>query len=242
MIESKSKKVISVEEEILRTYSADRLNDIFRRFFRSYLAEAPSLFSDWNLNPKEFEGLSIRKREIVRLMAIVFSDETLFNKWFNQLPYMVSKVLETVIWEGTQEIGHLDQRTKGNILKNENLNDLDADLTNTEYCLFFITKLVKEKQKGSYLFYFDLPLTVRKRLKTYFPKPKGYELNALKSPKETEFTFTDQQKILSLLPLVLDYIAQGNLQQTKSGKPRKVSLNQLLKYTEIEEFFPQLKI
>ena len=237
MIDPGTIKTLSLEEEILQAYTSDQLDDLFRRHFQTFLQETPSLYRDWNLNPKAFGGLSIRKREIVRLLGIVFSEEVLFAQWLQRLPYMVSKVLETVIWEGKQEIGFLDQRTKGNIRFKISANELELETLNPEYCLFFISKLEGEKLKGESYYYLDLPRTLRKKLKAFYPKPSGYELKALKSPRETTITFCDQQRILSLLPLLLDYIEQGNLQQTKSGKPRKTSLNQLLKYTELEEFY-----
>ncbi len=238
MVEINGNREITLEEAVLAQYTPDRLDDIFRRYFKDLLDLAPQLESNWNLKKREYEGLSVRSKEIARLISIVFSDREIFEIWLDKLPYMVAKVLETLTWEGQQEIRNLDDRTKGRILPDASSTQLDDSSLNPDFCLFILTKQGNTTTNGDTLYYFSLPLVMRKKLKSHLPKPKGYYLKSLKSLKPTDFEFVDQNQIQTNLPIIFDYVKRGSLKITKSGTPRISSLLEIMRLTEMEEFFP----
>ncbi|MBU2513600.1 hypothetical protein KJ966_19840 [bacterium] len=238
MIHINGNKEITLEETILEQYPPDILDDIFRRYFRDLLDLAPQLESNWNLKKKEYQGLSIRSKEIARLISIVFSDKEIFEIWLDKLPYIVAKVLETLAWEGQQEIRHLNSRAKGRILPEASSKKPDYSLLKPEFCLFILTKQTNSQASGDDFYYFSLPQVVRKKLKSHLPKPKGYYLKPLKSLQSTDYEFADQNRIQSNLPVIFDYFKRGGLKITKSGAPRISSLLEIMRLTEMEEFFP----
>ncbi len=237
MNRSNSDNGLSLEEELHQHYSADRLEDLFHLYLKKFLNAHPVLLKDWNLNYKEFEGLSIRKKEIVRLFAIICSDKELFLSWFGDLPFLPSKILESIVWEGRQLLSDLNKRTKGNIFDSlEESPDLNA--IRQDYCLFIVIRIPFKFPDKKPLVYFDIPTSLRRKLKQHLPFPKGYDLKPLKSPEQTEYTYADRGRILESLPIALEFIRQGKLQCNKSGSPHKRSLNRLNQMTNLSEFFP----
>ncbi len=230
---------LSLDETLDRSYDSGKLDDIFHTYLSKFLDQHPDIFDEWGLNPEEFNGLSIRKKEIVKLLSILLSDRQLFSKWFGTLPYMVTKVLETIVWEGKQEITELNRRTKENLLvSSTEQNGITLDDINIDFCLFLFKESKYSQTTGEKNYYLDLPVLVRKKLKNQLPIPQGYHLKPLKSPNNTEFIYEDNERILKTLPLVITFIRQDNLKLTKNGTPHKNSIVRLAEYCESAEFYP----
>jgi hypothetical protein len=237
MKDKKPDEDFSLEEEIHQYYSHDQLDDIYRRYFSDFLKTASHYFSEWNLDQTEFEGLAIRKRELVRLVAITLSDSTIFAAWLERLPYMVTRVLETITWEGKQPIEALNARTKGDIVLSSAVDTLELETINPAYCLFLPASFPHWTPDGSPVIGLDLPATVRKKCKRYLPTPKGYTLRPLKSPEDTAFLFVDRELTLQSIGIVHEFVQQGRLESTKSGLLRKQSLSRLGQQTGLTEFY-----
>lgn len=233
-----SNNELSLDEEILEFYSSDLLDDIFRVHLKSFLAATNKYFEIWNLDRREFEGLTIRKREIARLFAITLSDEEIFISWFKSLPYMVRKVFETITWEGKKLIVDLNTRTKGDILLGKDLYTLNRDGINADYCLFLLDINKHKDFEGNPVIRFSLPWVVRKFCRRHLPKPKGYYLKGLKSPEPTKYEFCDRGKFLDTIPVLNEFVNQGHLEITKNGMLSKLSLARLSKQCDLVEFFP----
>lgn len=229
---------LSLDEELLRHYSPDLLDDIFRVHLKSFLAHAGKYYEIWNLDKREFEGLTIRKREIARLFSITLGDEEIFNSWFKSLPYMVHKVFETIVWEGDKDIVDLNARTKGDILSGDDLQNLNRDSLNSEYCLFLLDIKKHKDFEGNPVVCLTLPWMVRKFCRRHLPKPKGYYLKALKSVEPTKYQFCDKGRILNAFPVLKEFIGQGNLEVTRNGMLSKLALARLSKQSDLDEFFP----
>ncbi|MCP4753097.1 MAG: hypothetical protein GY866_19590 [Proteobacteria bacterium] len=226
-------------EEILdKTYSSDKLTTVYKTYLVEFIENNPQIFQEWGLNGKEFEALYIRKKQLVKLLSIVFSDGVLFKEWLKLLSESVRTVLERVVWEGGQDIGKLEKQLKEKILirKKERYGG-SSYLAKDEYC--FLPALNRKSAWGSgggHMF-FDLPPLIRTKLKPFFPPPDGFELRTTTSTPKTDFIYRNQGTILKELPLVINYIQQGQLKLTKSGIPQKSALSQLQKYCEAEEFY-----
>jgi hypothetical protein len=238
MIKEAPNHSLSLEEELHQSYPEDALDDVFLHHFEKFLDKSPNIFEEWNLDRKEFTGLSIRKREIVRLFAIVFSDRELFNAWFAQLPFSTAKVLESIVWEGKQSIFELDKRTKGRVLLEPETRSFFRNEIHQDFCLFQVSQIPIKFPDKETLVYLDIPSGLRKKLKLLLPHPKGYHLKPLKTPQATLFSFFDHESILECLPVAMEYIRQGKLQCTNKGTPHKRSLHQLAKVTGLREFYP----
>ncbi len=229
---------LSLDEEILQSYSPDLLDDIFRVYLKPFLSETNKYFEIWNLDKREFDGLTIRKREIARLFSITLEDEEIFHSWFKTLPYMVHKVFETIVWEGDKLILDLNARTKGDILLTDDVQYLNRDSIQSEYCLFLLDIKKHEDFEGNPVIRLSLPWAVRKSCRRFLPKPKGYYLKALKSIEATKYQFCDKGKILDAVPVLNEFIAQGHLEVTRNGMLSKLALARLSKQCDLHEFFP----
>ena len=234
-----SENDLSLEEAFLHSYPADILDDIFQIHFREFLQTTPHFFTEWNLNRKDYEGLTLRKRDIVRVMAITFSDAHLFDAWFKQLPYLVSRVFESIIWEGRQAVIDLNQRTKGDILQNIEPEAIAYDTLNPDYCIFVLCTSAWVPPGKEKTIYFDLPGPLKKRSRVYLPKPRGYELKPLKTTEPTAYLFADNEAILESMQVCIRFIREGALDTTKGGEIRKQSLTRLQQQTGLSEFFPE---
>lgn len=230
---------VSLEEEIHHYYTHDQLDEIYRRFLADFLKTIPAYFDVWNLDYKEFEGLTIRKRELVRLLAITLSDVTIFTTWFSRIPYLVARVLETLVWEGKQPLEALNARTKGDLLSPSSTHKNDIAVINPDYCLFLQTSFPHWQADGSAVSGLDLPATVRKACKRFLPKPKGYILKPLKPPEDTACYFADREAILRALGIIQEFVGHGKLESTKSGSPSKQSLSRLSQQSGLTEFYPE---
>lgn len=229
---------LSLDEEILQCYSPDLLDDIFKIHLKSFLATTNKYFEIWNLDKREFEGLTIRKREIARLLAITFSDEGIFISWIKSLPYMVCKVFETIVWEGDKQIVDLNARTKGDIYLGEDLKRLNRDHLKSDYCLFLLEFKKHEDFDGNPVINLSLPWSVRKSCRRHLPKPKGYYLKALKTIGPTRYQFYDKGRILNAFPVLNEFIGQGHLEVTRNGMLSKLALARLSKQCDLDEFLP----
>ena len=223
----------TLEEEINNLYSSTALQDIYKRYLAIFLESQPQIFAEWGLIKNVFQGLSIRKSELARLLSIIFSDRTVFRKWFETLPIMVKKVLKTIIWEGAKNISRLNKKTGQEILRQNSLSPAGT-IINEDYCFFLV---IEKKGRRKIRQSFDLPPTVKNKLKTFLPTPGGYTLKPLKTLDKTEFVFKNNDTILKDLLLIINFIQLGNLKKTKNGTPRKASIHKLRDLCESEEFY-----
>lgn len=227
----------SLDEAIEILYPPDSLDDIYQLYLSRLLEQNPVLFGEWGLSKRNFEGLSIRKKEIAKLFSIILSEKELLIELNNSLPYMVSRVLYTITWEGKKDIDEINRRTKGHLYIDDQSTPFTRAMLNPEYCLFTLSGSEITSLKGEKKVFLDLPQQIRRKLKVYLEKPAGYYLKPLKNPEKTDYIFRDQGRVLDKLHLLYSYIEQGNLHLTKSGLPRKSDIAKLQNFMDLKEFY-----
>lgn len=228
-----------LEQIIDYSYNADILRKIFARYLKD-------LCDISRLNLKgEFKPHMLNKMQSIEALSAVFLDKDLFDKFLNNLPDTVRKVLFRLTWEG----GHLDaaliekeystpvikKRDKhlryyqGNVM--DILNDYLIIPVRAQYGLY------SNSVGSDYKYYFYLNPELSILFKKYLPKPRGYDLIFQDEIGDTGFFCKNNDEIVSHINLLASYIKNGNLYYSKNGKILKSSLSNMKKYCDIREFF-----
>lgn len=230
-------KSLTIDEELVKFYPPDVLDDIFRVHFLPFFQSHIDHYKEWNLNKRDFEGLSLRIQDIVNVISITLTEESLFLTWFDHLPYMVSKVYETLVWEGRKSVFELNERTKGKILLSSELEDIGLDCIQKDFHLFLLSPKKTNLDANEKYYHLELPNNIRIKSRAYLPKPKGYYLYPIKNIENTSKDFLDQGKILQFFRIIHEYVNQGNLVLNKDGSLKKNQIKKLQQIASIEEFF-----
>ena len=86
----------------------------------------------------------------------------------------------------------------------------------------------------------SLPPSVRSWLKPYFPKPEGYNIQALaEEPKvtKTRFLFSDPTQSLQTIASTADFLTRSKIKMLASGEPAKSSIREIQKAVSPKEFY-----
>ena len=84
---------------------------------------------------------------------------------------------------------------------------------------------------------------IRDILRLFFPLPEGYQLIAQKSPKKTDFTYSNEDEILAFIRVISDMLENNLVEFGKTNqKPLVKTLNILKESTTINEFYSEEKL
>jgi len=214
------------------------------------------LYSDYlgvflNENKQDFieAGLDYRdytqkivKIKLAKLIAVIYTNKNLFNKFLSFLPSDVVKVYEILIWEGRQKVKRLENELKPNsIIRSKPDQYYPEKNFHTPYLLFCHTRegyydsFHEEDLTQNLILY--LPDDIRKILKTFMPPPKDYNLTYFDTITETQYIYNNDGRILKDLPIYFEYIKFEHNKFSKSGKPSAPFVKRLMQYTNSEEFY-----
>lgn len=227
---------IAFEDQLDQAYSSNELKEVYLHYFSPFIGRFPNYFKDSSLDQKTLGRISISKKNLIRVMATVFSQPKLLLKWLEELPEAVYQALQQVAWEGSVMVAELEKHTGEQILEENGLKAGRKKLK-IPYCLFqnlFFKSFWGAEGNTDYL---DLPGVIRKELKQVLPAPEGYTLDTSGTGSPCEADFQDAGNILNILPLVSRFIQQGELEKTRQGFPSIRSLLRLKKICNITEFY-----
>lgn len=235
-IESPEEK--RMEELVNQFYTADALKKIYKNYLHEHI------FTGANFKVRgNFSVNKLKKDDVIRALAKVYANQDLFQIFFNELPKVVQKLFQTLVWEGEErEAESLEKAYKVKIItttKKYRYGNAAQDLAD-DYLVFQVrTQYAWVGFSGSsYKYYLSLSDRLRTVFKHYLPAPPGYDLTPLKTINKTEFLYENHDRILKHIKLYYSYIDQGNLKFSQNtGKLLKSSLTQMAKYCNIEEFY-----
>ncbi|MBF0551057.1 MAG: hypothetical protein HQK60_11025 [Deltaproteobacteria bacterium] len=224
-----------VEEIINLDYTVDVLKKLHKRYVEDVMREAGASRS---------EIMSVNKMakiDLVRVLARVLTDKSLFERLWSHLSDNVKKVLEVVVWEGgAHDVRLLEKRFRLKIVDHEKKGHMIvATYLNEDFLIF---KFDKSYSNYSYYsepsFYLYLPPGIKKIIKGFLPLPSGYNITPVNESVNTKFAFTDQNHILTQIKLFWRYIRQGNIKFSKAGdRPLASSIKQMALYCDVQEFY-----
>lgn len=139
---------------------------------------------------------------ITKLIVKVFSNESLFLKFFNQLPKDVKDIMYYLIWEGN-EISQTDLKKDfqidiSSISYKTSFNPFDyIEKIQEKYHIFSIEKYY-DPIRSVTLVNLSLCSTIKKLVRPFFKqKPLGYDLNNILDLKDTDFSYENSYKIIN---------------------------------------------
>ncbi len=225
-----------LEDQIGQAYSGYVLKEIHSRFFSSFITRYPDFFRSNSLDLRSLDRVSIPKTQLVRVVAIVFSNPSALDIWIQTLPEPVFQALNLVSWKGAIEIAQLEREIGCPVLEFTKGKKTQTRLKDP-FCLFqhhSFKSFWGAKGNTSYL---DIPLVLRNGLKKVLPRPKGLALAESPELSHLKADFEDDGRILKALPLINRFIQQSQLETTKQGIPRTRSLLRLREICRLQEFY-----
>lgn len=222
---------IMVEDQIARFYSGPVLKEIFTRYLKPFVFKHPQAFLEKNLDLRSLDHITVPKIQLVRVLSTIADDLWLLERWMETLPQPLQNALLRVAWKGpilaetlssdigcrVLETGRSDRKTLQamfNPLKLDHFRSFWGAAGNAEFL--------------------DLPPIMKRQLQDLYPDRTGV---TPVSPGQIEPSFQDENGILEILPLMIRFLKQGELETTRQGAPRAASLRRLQAVGGIQEFF-----
>jgi hypothetical protein len=230
--------IVMLENQIDQAYSSQELRDVYDFFFQPFIDINPGLFREISLDPRPLSRVSIPKKELVRLVAAVFLNPSILKRWADMLPELAYQALHIVTWEGEQDSIELSRRIGSPILE-ETIGGKGSSQKKLRkpFALFQVTFFKSFWGAEGNCVYASLPQVMSQSLKTIFSEPPGLKLTGVDSVVDCPTAFEDRGRILEVLPVIIRFIQQGELELTQQGSPRSKSVNRLKEVCNLSEFY-----
>lgn len=176
---------------------------------------------------------NINKLAMAQACAAVFFNEFVYRAFLNYLPENTRRVLTVLVWEHEMEISQLQKELNITIGKNEK----HKYYYNTVYRTFEEYHLFAGSQKD-YADVLSIPEYLAKHLQSFYPKPKGYHLEVVTKPDQTDLIYEGgAESALEEMMRLTHYYTQGKISKNKYGKILYSTANKTRKTLKLREFF-----
>ena len=182
---------------------------------------------------------NFNKADLINLCCVPFLTCPLFEAFLKSLPREMATILGELVWVEELHYGEIKSKLRIEIcekLPRQYSWGYDTYRLKSMYH-FFVVKS-EWNQERSYSLSF--PLVFRKRMATYYPKPKNFDIHSTTAQK-TDHSFNAEQDIFLELPRLLAYQGQGNIKLTKKLRPVLSGMNKMQRTLTIREFFEDTK-
>jgi hypothetical protein len=189
-----------------------------------------------------------QKLSLVRLFATMFRDETILQQLLDAMPKRAVALVQELVYEGipqyADEIAH--RYGVGGVPRLRNTGyttdkrTLPAELG---LCAVKNADYVSDYSMGGktgYRYTLSVPLEVRACLRRVLPVPAAYTIQPLESKPETLYTYSAEENVATMLPLMLSYLAETPVAYSANGKKiLKTSVKNFRTIAQTTEFFPE---
>ena len=210
-------------------------------------------FIEKNITDKDYIDLATSKRplskeKMVRLVSLVLSGQTLFEKFRASLSENAAMLLDELIWVDALNNNRIEELLGFPVL--EKKVNKSRHYQNTHYILDSQFRIFQTGSDNSRYyrykndFYYlpvslSLPLPLRKHLLHFYETPEEAEIKPVKKIEQTAFVFEGENTILQEIPRLFAYHQQGQIKITKSGKVQTSTTGKMQKKVSITEFYPE---
>ena len=221
-----------LEEVIDKAYSLDSIIKIYK----DYVQPLKLYESEIKIDQKDvtFSKQKAQKKELIGILADVYSNLDNFKKLLESLPPDVIKVFDLIVWEGGKHRAEVVEKDLS--VQIIGTNSTGVQFIASNYIFFNVEKAANFNQTG-FQYKIFLPDEIRNFIRPAFSHPEGYELQTLEEIPEHEYVTQDSNSILRKIQLYFNYMNSGNIFYSKLGKPSKVSIKNMHDYCEIKEFY-----
>ncbi len=201
---SVSETMLLLEKAIDEAYKLINLIAAYRTYLQHLLPD-----HTLNLTPNTSKD-KVAKAKLVRILARIFSDRTLFEKLMKMLPPDVYRLFYDLVWE-QNEITYTSSQMEAlkppmasqHLVRLSNRAGYNPRYTIIPEHLARVGIHVHGK--------IFLPDTIRILLKPWMNPPPGYFLQSRDDIPKTDFTYNNENKILLQIHSLREYIFQTNL-------------------------------
>lgn len=221
-----------LKENLDSFYTKDLCLVIYETYLKNWIADG---YIGENLNIFELSMVDEKtaKDFFINLILEVFTDENKFKEVYKTLDEDVKFLFEKISWEREYKIDSEKQDIY--LQKNREKNQLELSKKN---CFF------KIKTIGTTEIVIYLEQNIAKYLRRYMSKPKDYYLydastEMVNFPKL--YRDDNEKEFLNNMSVYLDFAKSGLIKISESGKVLKESKNDMLKHSNITEYYGDLK-
>lgn len=190
---------------------------------------------------------NINKNEVGIICFCIFYDKEVFNAFLRCMPPWFGTLLEILLWQ--KEL-HRDEVEK--IVGHQIVN---VPMLSSNYDYLPELRFFSIRETGGYHYYnshktweqayaekpviFWMPIAFRRVISTFYPKPDGYELTAVKTLNEIEKStiFNAEAAIMQEFSPLVSYYLQGNIKYSEKGRPNLSSLKKIQRTLALKEFY-----
>lgn len=211
------------------------------RFYEAYLRD---LFASRPASPHHNLRSNANKAAFVGALTAVFMQRDLFLELLDLLPEEAREAVWRIVWFGPDSVRRLATVLGAQIMETKQSQQsyygyyTQVQLT-PAFCLFMLDVSTYDSQTPSRLWRATcyLPLPIRKHLQSFLPTPTLL-LPETKEP-DAPFRYELSESRLAQLVRCALFLAEGHLEYTKTGKPRRADVRKMQTYCDIPEFFPE---
>lgn len=223
-----------------------------KKIYAEYLSHIPDLLDKKKYKEKDLAALKINTEDsIVRLLAVVLTDKTLFKTLLEKLPKQVVMLLYLLLWEFREcdsqtaeqklfQFMEIDLFDKISDTTSETMGRMPlsgAVKKNPAYFLFHIREIYSYNPSDKYIIAINPGL--QSLIKKIMPLPDFIGLDPVSDIKgKVQQIYKNNKDIFLQLPIILSFLSQGNLKFSKSSN--NVLLSSLKKMTNtclINEYY-----
>ena len=238
-----------LEDVLLRLYPATTLRWLYEVSLRTLADSHPDRLPVPERTMRSRAGQAPRKPELMALLLAVLRDKEIRIRFWESLPQPVRDLLATLTWERQANLASLEQALGRSITvanPDQRRSRYEPILLSLENRLATLLEsrenswgyYTYQEQPGKADYLVVLPAALRHLLKEIVPAPAGFDLVPLDvMPASTSTHYGPAPSSLTDLRLVAEFIAQGQLQYTKSERLARSSIKTLLQITMGAEFF-----
>ena len=231
-----------LEEAVAACYSTAELKSIYKFYLNRLFPEFCLLVSG------KLPVAKLNKRQLVWMLAQVFSQKEMIESLLSFLPQGVIQVLTRLTWhKGRHSVQSFTEPLDPPFLVTDTGVRFGNPASFMSCTPDYVIVPIDRDQYYTYSSYYNkrelmlyLPDPIRNILKTYLPAPEGYYLDGLSIIEKTDFIYENTDQILNDIRLLCSYIAHGNLKYSKNGaKLLKTSAKEIIAYCHLCEFYAE---
>ncbi len=220
------------------------LNEVFTKALS--VSEISSMYKSFFCEVKKEPPKKITKAEMIAaFMDLKQSTEDLYL-FVKTLPKATYQAYGLLIWNKFLPVPEIQESLGFDIVRVKPAeHKWGSDTLTTKEEFPFIGLFTSNSYYGSSrdhaLYEASIPQAIRKWLKPYFPKPKGYDVQPLPDADiiEKEYTVFDASSTIATdLSQLADFLKRSNPSRTKKGDFTKSSIRKAESLTESDDWYP----
>ena len=228
-----------IQELIQDLYSAEDLKAIVPLYFKKFI------------EPKKLKKRGrtsvdkMNKLQLARIVANAFRTQKSMAKFFNPLPEAIRSILIILAFRpGMVSVESIEKKTNMTVVARQKSPDSRWKKATIEpaFRLFqSAEEIVRRGSRGAvFQYYLFLDDDLRELFMEYLDPPPDYHIEPAATVQDTAFRFEDHGRLFAQASMISEYVRQGHLKMSKSGRKILVSaIKKMASVCKLDEFYSQ---